>query len=206
MGTETRSTSALKNQAKKNDPQAICELGVRHLTGLFGCEADPSKAWELLDSASGLGDERAARIIEGAERPSEGDNGAEIMCNIAKMYADSSLDLDQYPDRKQDSLRDKGLAEYWYTKAANAESVRAIYELGEMYYMFGDRDYEKAAVLYAYVSGIEGEYADRALERLFNMLDRHIMRESWNCYPDVLFVLSEYTDHDVSALKELLDP
>lgn len=128
------------------------------------------------------------------------------MCNLGAVYSAGALDDDQYPDMKESSLRKKKLAEYWYIKAANAESVRAIYELGEMYYMFGQQDYEKAAVLYAYASGIEGEYAEKSLDRLFNMLDRHILKENWNCYPDVLYVLSEYSDHDVSVQKDLLDP
>lgn len=206
MGMETRSATALKSLVKKNDPQALCELGIRHLTGIFDTEVDTGKAWELLKSASDLGDARAAGILQGVQDPDAEGGGSDMICNLAKMYADSALDSDQYPDRKQESLRDKSLAEYWYTKAANAESVRAIFELAEMYYMFGGPDYEKAAVLYSYVSGIEGEYAEKALDRLFNLVDRHIMRENWNCYPDVLFVLSEYTDHDVSALRDLLDP
>lgn len=45
METETKTTAALKALCKKNDPSALCELGIRHLTGLFGNPADPAEAW-----------------------------------------------------------------------------------------------------------------------------------------------------------------
>jgi len=206
MGFETASFSKVQKAAAEGNPEALCESGIRKLTGLLGAEADVAGAYADLSEAASNGYEPAEKILDGVDSSPEDEEGAaEIMCNLAEMHARRTVDLEGLPGRKEDYDRAWNAAKYWFVTAANAGSVRAIYGLGNMYYMVGGKYYEAAAVMFTYASGIEGEYADKALQRLYTMLTNNWMRNTWNCYPDAVYVLDEYGEEDVSEYKAMLD-
>ncbi len=206
MGYETAPYAKLEKAAAEGDPEALCESGIRKLAGVLGAEQDFAGAFADLSGSAAKGYEPASRFLDGVDSaPEDEESASAIMCNIAESYARRTVDLEGLPGRVAEYETAWKAAKYWFVTAANAGSVRAIYGLGNMYYMVGGKYYEAAAVMFTYASGIEGEYADMSLQRLYTMLTNNWMRDTWNCYPDAVYVLDEYGEDDVSEYKAMLD-
>ncbi len=205
METSKKTTKKLEALAEGGDSAAKLELGIRKLIGALGAEKDPEEGLKLISEAARSGDALAARIMEGVSA-SEEDAASEAMRNLASEYSSEALDLDQNPAKRAEFLESKSFAVFWYRSSIDGGNPEALFDLAQFLYMLGGDDYEEAAVLLKYYWEIEGSRSDKALDILAQMLSRGWIKDSWNCYYDVVCLLRDSGSMDTAEFELEYDP
>lgn len=206
MPIETDSNDKVVKLAEMGNSDALAELGIRYLGGIFGNARDAKKAKYFLKQAAAAGNKTAEKVLSAADTDNPDDEVPAMMLALAEIHRDSTLENDQIPGKAEEAERQKKLGLFWYYSAVDLSYLPALYSLADFYYMMGgSENNERASVLFCTCAGIEGGYADKAVDRLYLMLTRGWLSESWNCYSDVLFILENYSGHDVSEYTEAFD-
>ena len=195
MDLETKSDRKIRSNSEKKDPDSMCELGIRHLGGLFGIAKDPEAARNLLTAAAESGCAKAEAVIGNAESASG------MMENLAAWYENRALDLEQIPSEREEYSLMKKFAVFWYRLSMEEGNEDSLYRLAKFYYYCGGPDYELSAVLLKYYWEIEGKESGPAVEILEKMMSNGWIKTGWNCYYDVLCFLREYGTIDVTDFE-----
>ncbi len=181
MNIESYDFNKLENLAQTGNGEALCELGVRSLGGLFGLDVDLTKAYDFFSKSN---TKKAEFVLKKVRIDSESAI-SKMMLNLATWYKNEALDLEQSPifDEQRDLL--KNYAVYWYRSSMDQGNQSAEYGLAKFYYMLGGVDYELAAILYIDYWDKNGNFKDMALETLMKMYENGWVHKDWKCYADV---------------------